>query len=288
LLKDDTRSYYAAQSVLTDTGQYGIYYDDLPCDVPGLARAIQGLIVQPQAVRLYNLRRADVEDLGPDGYGVRRVSEMIARIRARDASSLARPRPPARRLGANCRNFAILLVSMLRHQGVPARLRVGFGGYFGGEMAYDHRIAEYWDGARWILADAQIDDVQRRARGIAFDTLDIRPEDPFWLAGDAWRLCRAGERDPNRFGDSDTDRGPAPIRYALLHDFAALAKLELLGCDDWGDLIVKPESTLTGDELALLDRIALLTATVDEELGALPDFFASTSYGQAVLAGLAG
>ena len=54
-------------------------------------------------------------------------------------------------------------VAMLRAQGTPARARCGFGGYFGTGWFEDHWVCEYWDSGRqrWLLIDAQIDDVQQ-------------------------------------------------------------------------------------------------------------------------------
>jgi len=193
------------------------------------------------------------------------------------------------RIGANCRNFAALLVSMLRHCGIPVRLRVGFGGYFGSPRWYDHRIAEYWDRThqRWVLADPMIDAVQRRAHNIRFNTLDIGPADPFLLAGEVWRRCRGGEVDPKGFGESDTDIGMSPIRYALLHDFVGLNKCEVLGSDDWGELNTKAEADLTSDDIALLDQIASVTLQVDTHFDLLHTLFEETAYGQTVRAQLA-
>ena len=54
-------------------------------------------------------------------------------------------------------------------------------------------MCEYWDAAagHWTLADAQIDDVQRKAFGLGLDVLDLSRDD-FLIAGDAWLRCRAG------------------------------------------------------------------------------------------------
>ena len=104
------------------------------------------------------------------------------------------------------------------------------------------------------------------------------------LGGDVWLRCRAGEADPDGFGDSDTDIGIPPIRYALLHDFACLNKCEVLGSGDWGELIMKPEGEPTGDDLALLDQIASLTLQVDSQLTLLRSLIAETTYGQSVKA----
>ena len=48
---------------------------------------------------------------------------------------------------------------------------------------------------RWILADAQIDDVQREWVPLDFDVTDV-PGDRFVIAGQAWAQSRAGRVDP--------------------------------------------------------------------------------------------
>lgn len=275
--------YYRQQSMFTDPGTCAALYDDLPHDMAGLARVVQGTLIAPYVLLLQQYH-VEPDEIDNTRFGLHRVEALLQRIQQRHAAPLTVARPPALRIGAICRNFGVLLVSMLRHQGVPARLRVGFGGYFSGPRFYDHRIAEYWHEGqqRWILADAWIDDMQRQLNNITFDTLDIGPNDPFRVAGEAWLRCRSGELDPDGFGDSDTDIGMPPIRYALLHDFAALNKLELLGNDDWGALLTKPEAALTGDDLALLDHIATLTTYADTHFDELLTLFDETAYGQTV------
>jgi len=281
--------YYREHSVFTDPGKNAALYEELPRDIPGLVRVVQGLLIPPYAALLRNLYHVDPDEIdnepfGP--FGPRRIEDLIERIQTRHAAPLSVERPPVLRIGVICRNYAVLLASMLRQQGISARARVGFGGYFAPVYAVDHRITEYWheDQQRWVRVDSMIDGIRRADRKITFDTLDITPADPFWLAGEVWQRCRSGELDPQDFGDSDVDRGMPPIRYALLHDFAYLNKCEVLGCDDWGELISKPEADLTGADLALLDHIAAITMQADTHFEELRTLFAQTAYGQAVRA----
>ncbi|EQD52046.1 transglutaminase domain protein, partial [mine drainage metagenome] len=44
--------------------------------------------------------------------------------------TLSRDRSPDERLPGCCRDFAVLFVSMARHKGIPARVRVGYATYF--------------------------------------------------------------------------------------------------------------------------------------------------------------
>lgn len=282
---DQVLAYYREQSVLTDPGKYAYLYADLPRDVAGLVSVVQGLLIPPYTELLregYGLEAGEIDNAL---FGERRTEALLARILRRRPEPLTMRRPPVDRIGMICRNFAVLLVSMLRYQGVPARARVGFGGYFRSPYAADHRLAEYWDATpeRWVRVDPMIDEVQQRGRDMGFNLLDMKAGDPFWLAGEVWRRCRVGELEPWDFGDSDVDRGMPPIRYALLQDFAYLNKLEMLGNDDWGALITKPEAELTREDLDLLDRIALLTENADIHFDELRTSFPQTAYGQTVL-----
>jgi hypothetical protein len=185
---------------------------------------------------------------------------MLDRILAEDSRPLAIAREPARRFVGDCRHFTVLTVAMLRAQGVPARARCGFGGYFGNGWFEDHWVCEYWNAAagRWALADAQIDDVQRKMFGIAFDVLDT-PRTDFLVAGDAWARCRAGEADPGRFGLSFmNESGYWWIAQNLIRDVAALNNMEMLPWDVWGAM-PRPDDPIGDERTELFDHLAELT-----------------------------
>lgn len=282
------RAYYTQQSAITDPRQYASLFDDLPYDLPSLINIVQGLLVFPYAgwakhfgIQVSEARSAELS--------LRTVPRMLAAILALDPAPLSVARPPEKRLYGLCRDFAVLLVSMLRHHGVAARERVGFAGYFNSDWYWDHRITEYWDALRqqWVLVDPRLDDVQQHILHRKIDILNISREAPFLLAGEAWQQCRSGQADPDMFVDSPTDRGMDMIRYALLHDFDALNKVELVGIDAWHELIDKPESAVTEEERALLDVIADVTVQVDTRFDDLRALHAGLPYSQAVLEQLA-
>jgi hypothetical protein len=277
------RDYYTQQSTITDPQDYAYLFDDLPRDLPGLMKIVQGLLVFPFAnwAQHYGFQ---VSEERCAELNLRTLPKMLKGILALDSAPLSVARPPEKRLYGLCRDFAVLLVAMLRHQGVPARERVGFGGYFNSDWYWDHRITEYWDTSqqRWLLVDPRIDEVQRNVLDRKLDPLHITRQSPFLVAGEVWQLCRAGRADPETFVDSPTDRGMAPIRYALLHDFDALNKVELVGADAWHELITKPEEDISEADRELLDQIAEITIHVDTRFQELQALYAATSYGQAV------
>jgi hypothetical protein len=152
---------------------------------------------------------------------------------------------------------------MLRHQGVSARVRNGFGVYLRPEQFIDHWVCEYWDAgrARWVAVDAQMDPEHRAILEIEFDFMDT-PQEQLIRAGTIWRRCREGALDPACCGALDL-WGMDYVKANLLRDFLALNKCEVLPWDG-AALTERPYGDLTGGEVALLDRIADLTAaTVD-------------------------
>jgi excinuclease ABC subunit A len=265
--------YYAAHSLMTDPRRHADLFRGLPTDVPGLVRIVQGLLLHPLTVQLYHVQLSAHQR---DEVQLRSVNQMLGRIRELDPASLTIPREPAQRLIGNCRDHAVLCIALLRQQGIPARLRVGFATYFSGRMNHDHWIVEYWDEAqgRWLLIDPQIDAVQRRASNITFDTLNMRFINHFYLAGHAWDQCRAGQAKSVDFGFNNKWKGMPFIRGNLLHDLEALNKIELLPWDVWSDFSRKREQEWTQDDRQLLDRLAELTTDADahfDELRAIYD-----------------
>lgn len=78
---------------------------------------------------------------------------MLGRLFETDDRPLTEERPPEKRLLGCCRDFTVLLVAVARHEGIPARARVGFAAYFIDGYNVDHEVAEVWDAGegRWRL-----------------------------------------------------------------------------------------------------------------------------------------
>jgi hypothetical protein len=257
--------YYAGQGLITDPGEHASLFDGLPAELPALCRAVQGLLLhifwaERYGVSLTDERRQEVQ--------LRHVARMLTRLRELDDRPLSIARPPERRLVGNCRDFSTLLCAILRHQGVPARARCGFGVYFTPGHYEDHWVCECWNAAeqRWVMVDAQLDEVQRQVLGIAFDPCDV-PRDQFLPGGKGWQLCRAGQADPDCFGIFDM-HGLWFVRGDMVRDLASLNKVELLPWDCWG-LIEGEDKSLSQDDMALLDRVAALTLAGNEAFPAL-------------------
>jgi hypothetical protein len=249
---------------MTTPGRYAHLLEGLPRDIAGLAAVAQGLLIHEHMAKGYGVELSDSDRASVH---IRPVEGILEQIVARDGRPLGVPRAPAGRLPGNCRHFTVLVTAALRAQGVPARARCGFAGYFGTGGFEDHWVCEYWHVGqeRWVLADAQIDDVQRSWFEVDFDLTDV-PRDRFLVAGEAWAQCRSGTADPAKFGLSLLkEAGDWWIAGNLMRDAAALLNVELLPWDCWGAMPAPGDPI--GDELAeLFDRLADLTVDPDKTL----------------------
>jgi Transglutaminase-like superfamily len=262
-----TLAFYAQPDIMTDPGRHASRFEALPDDIAGLAAVLHGLVVHEFWANAYGLTLSDDDRATVH---LRRTEALLDGIIARDDRPLTVARDPEARLAGNCRSFTVLMVAMLRAKGIPARARCGFGMYFSDGFGEDHWVCEYWSGekGRWVLVDAQVDEVQRAKLPIDFDLTDV-PRDRFLVAGDAWALCRAGAANPDAFGLSGLGQGGDWwIAGNLMRDVAALNNRELLPWDVWGAMPV-PGEEIDADLTALFDRLATLTAAPDEGLGEL-------------------
>ena len=264
-------TYFAQFGKLTHPGPYEHLYADLPSDVPTLVQIVQGLMVhvfwgERYGLNLSEERKAEVQ--------LRSMKRRLARTLELDPSALTVPRPNEQKIVGNCRDFSVTLASMLQSKGIPARPRCGFGTYFLPNHYEDHWVCEYWNQAeqRWVLVDAQLDELQQNVLKTAFNPLDV-PRDRFIVGGAAWKMCRSGQADPDQFGIFDM-HGMDFVKGDFVRDVAALNKVELLPWDCWG-LIFMGYATLPPDDLSLLDRLADLTCTDVPEFESVQQLYES-------------
>jgi hypothetical protein len=260
--------FYAQPGAMSKPGKYTEPLRALPREVGELSRIIQGLFVHSfVAADWYDVKQLDQRQ---DECHLRRIDAMLDRLFELDAAPIEQPRPPQRRLLVVCRHYALLLTTILRVQGVPARVRCGFATYFNPPYFEDHWVCEYFDAgqARWIQVDTQLDDIWRQKLGLDFDPLDV-PRDRFLIAGEAWRRCSEGRADPSKFGINQGNlRGLWFIAGDLVRDAAALGKVEMLPWDVWGSQ-PQVDQEVGADAREFFDLLAELTRAPDENIDRL-------------------
>jgi hypothetical protein len=257
---DTMLDFYARPGPMCQLDEYTDRVRTLPRDLPGLVRAVQGLVLhifwaERYGVTLSEERQGEVQ--------IRRMPPKLARLQQLDPQPLQVPRPPELRLVGNCRDFSLLLSALLKAQGIPARPRCGFGTYFMPGHFEDHWMTEYWNAteARWVQVDAQLDDLQQQVLQIRFDPLDL-PPGQFVLAGAAWQMCRAGKANPEDFGIFQW-HGWDFIRGNLMRDFLSLNKVVVLPWDFWS-ATEPPVADFSAAQMETMDRIAALTLAGNE------------------------
>ncbi|MDN0197268.1 transglutaminase domain-containing protein [Streptomyces sp. S.PNR 29] len=240
---------FLTQTPYSDPG--GLDTSGLPHDVSELARTVRDLVIHRGEGRFFDYLVPE-QRLHEDAES-RYVTGMLRILRERGDGPLTRARPPEERFVGTCRDFSLLLCSLLRATGTPARLRCGFAAYFVDGFHEDHWVTEYRspDGG-WRLADAQV----HHGYDIPFDPVDV-PRDRFLVAQDAWRACREGRADPETFGLSGVEefRGLWFVRGNVIRDLAALNGVELLPWDGWGPAFLG-RAPLTEEDLAAADAAA--------------------------------
>ncbi|WP_076858729.1 transglutaminase domain-containing protein [Bradyrhizobium mercantei] len=252
------QEHYVRQDALTDPGALARAYDDLPETISGLREVVSGLIIHVAWAERYGI---------PPGVPMVRqtqpVADRLKLIQVAFAGSLTAPRPPRSRTFGTCRDYALLLCSMLRSRSIPARVRCGFATYIGDDIYHDHWICEYWSPGekRWRQADAQLDALQIDQQQITFDCANL-PRDAFLTASQAWRLARSNAVAAGAFGHAATT-GLWFLHVNVYRDLLSLTNRQMSDWDSWRDA-APAGKVLKVDVLAELDRLAdLVTAFED-------------------------
>lgn len=250
---------YISQSPITDPGSYRSLFDNLPHDLAGLHQIVQNVYIHVWKVRKYNpewLKGRTHE------YESRSVAKSLELIMGHDKRPLTEARPKSEKLIIDCRHFAVLLTSMLRHQGIPARTRCGFATYLEKSHYQDHWVTEYWNGERWVMEDSDL---------LKHDM----PAGEFITGGKAWQMIRNNEVSDLKFGFDPHALGAWAVRYDLPRDLAALNKFEMLSGDIWGDM-EKQEPLVNGKDRKLLDEAAKWSLAPNEDFDAMREFYEAT------------
>ncbi len=247
--------YYTQQDTITDPGKYAYLYQDLPSDIPQLVQVVQGVMIHIFHAQRYGVQLT--EDQKKE-VNLRRMDLRLARILELNSQPITIAREPKKKVVGNCRDFSVFMCSVLRYKGIPARTRCGFGTYFIPGKYEDHWICEYWDKKEkhWVQLDPQLDDVQKKAMNISFDSLNM-PAGKFLTGGEVYQLCRSGKINPDDCGIADM-HGLWFVRGDLYRDLMALNNLPILPWDCnplmYGKLKLPNED-------ALDDHIAELTGS---------------------------
>ena len=268
--REDVLSYYRQQSWYSSPGRLAAAYDPLPNELGRLCEILHHSILHRFWIgeATYGITLETLTSAGRDTCGefsLQTVEERLANLQDLDAQPLSELRDVGARTVGCCRDFALMLTSILRHKGIPARVRTGIAKYFkapDGYLLEDHYITEFWnqDEARWQQVDPQIDGVQRPAVEPGLDTLDL-PQGRFLTGWQLLDALRRGEVDPAKVGFPPVNRGFTYGRTKLFADFVGLTGHELPVHGWWG--IGDPTSSEHPGDAELVDRMIGILQGID-------------------------
>lgn len=249
---------YQSHGPLSNPGPHGASLPPFPGGAPELARTLQGLLMHDAALALYELEAAAFAQFSRQTLS---VDARLDQFRGGGGHLDLSARSPAERMIGTCRDYALLLTGLLRHQGTAARVRCGFAAYFTAGRFDDHWICEVWEDTRWRRVDAQLDDRHLAHYAISFDPMDL-PDGQFLTAGEAWQAMRAGKYKASLFNAGAAYSGEWLMAVNLARDCLALRKQETSDWDRWREA---PDAarTLSAERLAWADRLAASPGDAD-------------------------
>lgn len=236
-MEQEILEFYRKTSPFTDLGYYKEFAKNLTDDINQLCILQRMQIIHPIAFKDKEIRNKQncfwgdmtkvpitrleyEEDIFPTAQSI--IAELL-----RKNPKYTTEREAKDKVHVTCRSQAILLASILKAKGIPARARSGFAEYIHYDgIYYDHWITEYYDEKtnRWKLVDA---DEHCPDHEMGFDLNDI-PYNAFLFGANAYLGIRQNKYEPETIlysSDPPTLGIKASIR-GLFYDFHSLMNNE--------------------------------------------------------------
>lgn len=266
--KKEILEFYKQTSSFTDLGYYKEFAKNLPDNIEKLCLLQRMQIIHPVAFKDKNIRSkkecfwGDMtkvpvtrlryeDDIFPTAQSV--IAELLRKNPNYNINREAKDK-----VHVTCRSQAILLASILKAKGIPARARSGFAEYIHYDgLYYDHWITEYYDEKenRWKLVDA---DEHCPDHEIGFDLNDI-PYNKFIFGAKAYLGIRENKyKEETIFYDSNpVTLGLRASIKVLFFDYHSLMNNEIIFLHI-PKYISDKNFELSEEEYKELDNLAML------------------------------
>lgn len=270
--------FYLSFSQYTFPGLYKDHLKSLPDNISEIASLVRSQLVHRTTLDAGNtgtnadMRYGDMTKMpwyrqAEDDNFVTSIA-IIAELFRRDPRGIVKDRKVEDRLVLTCRYVAILMASILKSKGIPARVRSGFAPYFTDDgKSWDHWINEYWNEKekRWTIID-----VDGSLNIDTFDPYDM-PSESFDFSADAWLKVRKGELEEKHFWNAKPQGGLEIISWELFYDLHCLMNNEIIYLHN--PLINYPWKNVKEEQLKDFDNIAELMLQPDENYEKLKEIF---------------
>jgi hypothetical protein len=247
--------FYRQYSSFTDPGEYEYVYENLPESLSELCRLIKTQTIHPNA-ELPNYRNLIPEERWDEIYRYPTVKSILEGLLSYDSRGLVSDRKVKDRLVLGCRENAIILASILKYRGVPARVRCGHATYLIQGFHASHTLCEVWNenDKRWMLVDPSV------------NRIDFNKEE-FDFSNELWLKMQTGEIDPNVYGFPGQYTGLISILGKVPNDLASILGAEYphYQYSPILDYASNNDNQLTAEQIELLNEISELMKSIDAE-----------------------
>jgi formylglycine-generating enzyme required for sulfatase activity len=182
------------------------------------------------------------------------VQSILKGLVTYDSRGFVKDRKPEDRLVLGCREYAILLASVLKHRGIPARVRSGHATYLIPGFHGSHTICEVWNKKekRWMLVDP------------GTGMIDFSRE-KFDFSNETWFKLQKKEIDPNLYGLPGNHIGLVSIVGKICPDLASILGTEYTIYQNAPilDYAFKNNNQLPAEQIEILNKICELMKSLD-------------------------
>ena len=282
-MENDILEFYKKTSAYTDLGYYKKFAQELTDDINELCELQRMQIIHPVAffdkeirkkkdcfwgdmTKVPETRLQYEDDIFPT------AQSMLAEL-LRKNPNYTKERDAKDKIHVTCRGEAILLASILKAKGIPARVRSGVAEYIKYDgIYYDHWITEYFNEkeSRWQLIDA---DEHCPDHEMGFDVNDI-PYDKFLFGAEAYLGIRENKyKEDTIYYSSDPPKlGLKASLRCLFYDFHSLMNNEIIFLH-LPKYIQDKKLQLSEEEYNELDSLAKLMLDPNENFKKLQDIW---------------
>ena len=259
--------HYRQFSEFTDPGDLAYLYEGLPDSLSALCQLIKSQTIHPY-VELRRYRDQIPKERTNEDQIYPTVKSMLHGLLSYDSLGLICNRLPAERLLLGCRHNAILLASILKYRGVPARIRTGHVNYLRPGFKISHTICEVWNDndKRWMLVDPST------------NMIDFSRE-KFEFSNELWLKMQNKEIDLKQYGFPGRYTGLVSILGKISPDLAAILGTEypVYRYAPILDYAFQKDQQLSAEHIEILNRISELMKSIDaSSISKLRDIYNNT------------
>ena len=261
--------FYRQYSSFTDPGEYAYLYKNLPDSLPELCRLIRSQYIN-YGWELDNYRELIPKERWNESLKYQTVKSALEGLLSYDSRGLVKDRKPENRLMLICRDNALLLASILKYCGIPARVRYGFAPYLIPDFHTHHVICEVWNEKdnRWMLVDPSA------------NRIDFSKEE-FDFSNDVWLKIQKKEINPKLYGmPGQNEYNGSPLMTTVVcYDLASLLGTEYpIGQHSPILDYVFQNNQFTTKQVEILNRISELMKSIDaDNISKLQKIYNNTS-----------